>query len=246
MSICILDNDLIDTDAAPVWGSYAAMFELLLRGAGYQGAVHSFSARLGQYPSSFAHYEAVLLTGSRADSFSDEPWVVELRGRVTALLAQGQRLLGVCFGHQLIAHCLGARVARAPQGWGLGRTVYDWHGPEGVANSQGTLALLASHQDQVLQLPPGATLLASNSHCPIAAYAIGPQVLCVQAHPEFDERYSALLLGKRKAIFGEALYQERLSSLAQGHDGARFGAFMLRFIEQPAAAELAGSGGRTV
>lgn len=246
MPICILDNDLIDPDAARVWGSYAAMFERLLRGAGYQGAVDVFSARLGQYPPSFDNYEAVLLTGSRADSFSEEPWVVELRGRVSALLDRGQRLIGVCFGHQLIAHCLGARVARAPQGWGLGRTVYDWHGPEGVANSQGTLALLASHQDQVLELPPGATLLASNSHCPIAAYAIGPQVLCVQAHPEFDERYSALLLGKRKAIFGEATYHERLNSLAQGHDGARFGAFMLRFIEQPALAALARAGGQMV
>jgi GMP synthase-like glutamine amidotransferase len=232
MHICILDNDLIDPDGVPVWGSYAAMFEGLLRAAGYQGSIDVFSARQGHYPDSFDAYNAVLLTGSRADSFSDEPWVVDLRERVSALLAQGQRLIGVCFGHQLIAHCLGARVARAPQGWGVGRTVYDWHGPVEFADAQGTLALLASHQDQVFELPPGATLLASNAHCPIAAYAIDQQVLCVQPHPEFDERYCEFLLDKRRAMFGESVYHDRISSLNQGHDGARFGAFMLRFIEQ--------------
>ena len=232
MRICILDNDVIEPEGVPIWGSYAAMFEDLLRAAGYTGSIEAFSARLGQYPDSFDDYNAVLLTGSRADSFSDEPWVVELRGRVSALLAQGQRMIGVCFGHQLIAHCLGARVARAPQGWGLGRTVYDWHGPEEFAGAQGTLAFLASHQDQVCDLPAGATLLASQAHCPIAASAIGEQVLCVQPHPEFDERYCEFLLGKRRGIFGESLYKDRMSSLTQGHDGARFGAFMLRFIEQ--------------
>ena len=149
---------------------------------------------------------------------------------VSALLAQGQKLVGVCFGHQLIAHCLGARVERAAQGWGLGRTVYDWHGPDGIANPLGKLALLASHQDQVLELPEGATLLASNAHCPIAAYSISEQVLFVQPHPEFDARYAAFLLGKRRAMFGEAVYQDRLKTLEEGHDGIQFGAFMLQFI----------------
>ena len=91
---------------------------------------------------------------------------------------------------------------------------------------------MASHQDQVLELPAGARLLASNSHCPIAAYAMGQQVLCIQPHPEFDPEYSAFLLEKRRAQYGEMLYQEALSSLHFGHDGARMSHLMLRFIEQ--------------
>jgi GMP synthase-like glutamine amidotransferase len=91
---------------------------------------------------------------------------------------------------------------------------------------------LASHQDQVLELPAGARLLASNSHCPIAAYAMGQQVLCIQPHPEFDPEYSAFLLEKRRAQYGEVVYQEALSSLHFGHDGARMAHLMLRFIEQ--------------
>jgi GMP synthase-like glutamine amidotransferase len=107
MKLCILDNDDLDPAAVPIWGSYATMFERLLRDAGFQGDVEAFSARHAQYPDSFDAYDVVMLTGSRADAFSKEPWVVDLCSRVSALLEQKKRLIGVCFGHQLIAHCLG-------------------------------------------------------------------------------------------------------------------------------------------
>lgn len=231
MSLCILDNDVLDAAARPVWGSYGAMCERLLRGAGFDGEIRTYSARQGEYPPDWSAFDAVLLTGSRADAFGDEPWVQTLRTRVRERLDAGQRLLGVCFGHQLIAHCMGAPVGRAPQGWGQGRMVYEWQGPAGDVPG-GTLALYASHQDQVLALPPGATLLASSAHCPVAAYALGQQVMCVQPHPEFDAAYAAFLLDKRRGQMGEAVYQERLASLQQGHDGALFARLMLRFVQQ--------------
>ena len=230
MKLCILDNDVLDPAAAPIWGSYAAMFERLLRGVGFEGEVDVFSARHGQYPASFAPYEAVLLTGSRADAFSSEPWVLDLQACVTDLLAQQKKLIGVCFGHQLVAHCLGAKVARAAQGWGVGRTTYTWHEPGLFSDLPEQVSLLASHQDQVLALPPGARLLASNAHCPIAAYAIGQQVLCIQAHPEFEPEYSAFLLGKRRQAHGEALYQATLANLPGAHDGPRMARLMLTFM----------------
>ena len=241
MRICILDNDLIDPDGAPVWGSYAAMFEGLLRAAGYQGSIDAFSARQGHYPPSFDAYNAELLTGSRADSFSDEAWVVALRERVTRLLQDQHKLLGVCFGHQLIAHCLGAPVQRAPRGWRVGRQAYDWLGaPEhlGLAAGQAPqgpqvtqFALLASHQDQVLALPPGATLLATQADCPVAAYALGDQVFCIQPHPEFTPEVSAFLLDKRRALMGEPLYEQSMGSLSEPHDGLALARFMIRFVQ---------------
>ena len=172
---------------------------------------------------------SLLLTGSRADAFGDEPWVQTLREQVRQALARGQRLLGICFGHQLIAHVMGAPVGRAPQGWGRGCMDYEWLGAPDVA-AGGRLDLLASHQDQVLALPPGAQLLARNAHCPVAAYQVGQQVLCVQAHPEFDPDYSAYLLGRRRAQMDEAVYTERLQSLKRGHDGDRVGRLMVQFL----------------
>lgn len=236
MKLCILDNDELDPPMVLPYGSYAAMFERLLRAAGWQGEVEVFQTRRGQLPDAQAGHDAVLLTGSRADAFSDDGWVCALRRHVEALLHQGTPLVGVCFGHQLIAHCLGARVQRAPQGWGSGRMVYDWHAPHLLPPDgdavRTQVALLASHQDQVLTLPHGATLLASSEHCPVAGYALGEQVLCLQPHPEFDARYSAYLLGKRREHMGESHYAERLQSLAQAHEGPLMGALMARFMAQ--------------
>lgn len=241
MHLCILENDDLDPPLVPRYTRVAAMFEDLFAQAGYQGRIDTFSARHGHYPTSFEGYDAVLLTGSRADSFSDEAWVVALRERVTRLLQDQHKLLGVCFGHQLIAHCLGAPVQRAPRGWRVGRQAYDWLGaPEhlGLAAGQAPqgpqvtqFALLASHQDQVLALPPGATLLATQPDCPVAAYALGDQVFCIQPHPEFTPEMSAFLLNKRKSMLGEPLYAQSIGSLSEPHDGLALARFMIRFVQ---------------
>jgi GMP synthase-like glutamine amidotransferase len=235
MHLCILENDDLDPPLAQRYSRVAAMFERLFAQAGYKGRIDTFSARHGQYPVSFATYDAVLLTGSRADSFSDEPWVVTLREQVARLLQDQHKLLGVCFGHQLIAHCLGAPVQRAPRGWRVGRQAYDWLGaPEhlGLAPGQAAqVALLASHQDQVLALPPGATLLATQADCPVAAYALGDQVFCIQPHPEFTPEVSAFLLDKRRALMGEPLYEQSMGSLSEPHDGLALARFMIRFVQ---------------
>jgi GMP synthase-like glutamine amidotransferase len=238
MHLCILENDDLDPPLAQRYTRVASMFEDLFAQAGYQGRIDTFSARHGQYPASFAAYDAVLLTGSRADAFSDEPWVVALREQVARLLQDQHKLLGVCFGHQLIAHCLGAPVQRAPRGWRVGRQSYEWLGaPEhlGLVPAQAAqaaqVALLASHQDQVLALPPGATLLATQPDCPVAAYALGDQVFCIQPHPEFTPEVSAFLLDKRRALMGEPLYEQSMASLSEPHDGLALARFMVRFVQ---------------
>jgi GMP synthase-like glutamine amidotransferase len=208
------------------------MFVRLFRDAGAQWEFDVFHTPSGQYPESFDPYGAVVLTGSKADSFSDASWVVELRARVTGLLAQKKKMLGICFGHQLIALCLGAKVGRAPQGWGIGRMAYNWHANDMPLNTEdGHLALLVSHQDQVLELPENATLLASNAHCPIGAYALGEAVFCVQGHPEFVEDYSAFLMGRRRDALGEGLYTAGVNSLHHGHDGLKLARTMVAFVE---------------
>ena len=238
MHLCILENDDLDPPLAQRYTRVASMFEDLFAQAGYQGRIDTFSARHGQYPARFAIYDAVLLTGSRADAFSDEPWVVALREQVARLLQDQHKLLGVCFGHQLIAHCLGAPVQRAPRGWRVGRQSYEWLGaPEhlGLVPAQAAqaaqVALLASHQDQVLALPPGATLLATQPDCPVAAYALGDQVFCIQPHPEFTPEVSAFLLDKRRALMGEPLYEQSMASLSEPHDGLALARFMVRFVQ---------------
>lgn len=233
MKICILENDDLSPEVAPIHVRYGTMFERLFRNAGaadWQFDV--FHTPAMEYPDSFDSYDAVLLTGSKADSFSDEPWVVELRKRVTRLLEQKKKLLGICFGHQLIAICLGAKVGRAPQGWGVGRMSYDWHAVDlPLAPEDNKMSLLVSHRDQVLELPENAVLLASNAHCPVAGYAVGEEVFCVQGHPEFVPDYSEFLMTKRREILGEDLYGAGVKSLTQAHDGLHVARIMMAFVQ---------------
>ena len=231
LKVCILDNDHLDPAVADTYVSYGVMTEKMFAAAGVPWRFERFDTVRGHYPASFDDYDVVLLTGSKADSFSDEPWVKTLRDRLGELLAQRKKLLGICFGHQLIAHCLGAEVGRAPNGWGMGRMGYDWVGPVPLKAGTNALSLLASHQDQVRSLPAGATLQARSYFCPIAAYSIGDHVFCVQPHPEFIEAYSAYLLDKRRDKVGEERYAAAKADLALPHDGLAIARFMRDFVE---------------
>jgi len=231
--ICILDNDNLDPAVVESYVSYAAMMETMFAAAGVRWQFERFNTTRFEYPDTFDVYDAVLLTGSRADSYSDEPWVRTLRDRVGELLGQRKKLLGICFGHQLISLCLGAEVGPAPQGWGIGRMTYDWCGPAPLTPTHRapTVALLASHQDQVVTLPTGATLLARSEFCPIAAYQVADHVLCVQAHPEFTDDYSAYLLEKNRALVGEERHAQARADLGRPHDGLDVARFMRVFVE---------------
>ena len=232
MKLCILDNDILEGHLAERYTSFGELFIRLFQRVGADWQTEVFSTQLGQYPASFDAFDAVLLTGSRADSFSSEPWVVELRTRVTQLLAQRKKMVGVCFGHQLIALCLGAPVGRAPQGWGAGRMTYDWHRPDlphSAARTQ--IALLASHQDQVFELPPGATLVASSDFCPVASFTLGQEVFCIQPHPEFESSLSAYLLDKRRDLLGEERYQASMDSLQLEHEGEHIARLVVDFLD---------------
>ena len=237
--ICILDNDDLDPAVVDTYVSYGAMTEKMFDAAGVRWQFDRFNTPAGRYPDDFDAYDAVLLTGSKADAFSDEPWVRTLRARVTELLRQRKTLLGICFGHQLIAHCLGAQVGRAPQGWGMGRMRYDWIGAQPLkadaSDPPPSMTLLASHQDQVLTLPVGATLLARSDFCPIAAYTVDDHVFCIQPHPEFVEAYSAWLLEKRRDAVGAQRYATARADLALPHDGLDVARYMQQFVERRSA-----------
>ena len=236
MKLCILDNDILEGYLAETYGSFGALFRELFERAGARWETQVFHTQLGQYPKSFDDFDAVLLTGSRADSFSDEPWVVELRRRVTGLLIEHKKMVGVCFGHQLIALCLGAPVSRAPQGWGAGRMTYDWHRRDlPHSEDRAQISLLASHQDQVHQLPPGAQLVASSPFCPVASFTLGEHVFCIQPHPEFSEEISAFLMDKRRAVLGEEKYTASRESLVHGHEGEDIARLVVAFLEKQTA-----------
>ena len=210
--VALLEADHVDPPLRPIAGDYADMF------------VRSFGARAPELtfervdvvggaplPAVGAH-DAVLVTGSRHGVGDGLEWVDELSGFVRTAVDRAVPVVGICFGHQLIAHALGGQVARAGNGWGVGghdtsvHTTRDWMLP-----SVERFRLLMSHQDQVVDLPDDATVLAATSHAPIAAFEVGSAV-GFQGHPEFAPAYlDALLAGRIERIGATRVAQARAS-----------------------------------
>ncbi len=162
----------------------------------------------------------VVVTGSLASVTAPAPWMERI-GRW--LLAAGRRLpvLGVCFGHQLLAHALGARVERNPRGPEVGTREVALT-DEGrrdplFAGLESPLLVQESHEDHVPAPPPGATVLARNDHAPVQAFAYG-NIRAVQFHPEFDAARSRVLCAETREGLERArrgLGDEALASIRE-------------------------------
>lgn len=234
LRICILETDHIRPELVEQFTGYGAMFKALFKRQPVAAEFEVFNVVEGHYPPEDAAYDAYLVTGSKADSFGNDPWIETLKAFLLDRYKRGDKLLGVCFGHQLLALLLGGRAQRAEQGWGLGNHSYQLHAKAPwMTAHEGDLTLLISHQDQVTELPEGATVVASSEFCPYAAYQINDQVLCFQGHPEFVHDYSRALLDLRQQHLGEDVRQAALASLARDHDGATVAEWMMRFVATP-------------
>ena len=236
MRIAILQADTIHPALQSICQSYGLMFKQLLSKAAEQLALpltlEVFDVVQGEYPATES-FDAYLVTGSKADAFSDQDWVVALRQRVQNYYQQRKVLLGICFGHQLIAHALGGVTARSDKGWGVGCHTYQVQQfPSWWSGNSSQVRLLVSHQDQVQSLPESATLFLRSDFCPYAAFYIQQQVLCFQGHPEFTQAFAEGLLNTRLDRYSPSLVAEAKDSYVDGHDGALVAAAMLRFVQQ--------------
>ncbi|GJN19164.1 hypothetical protein PR202_gb06406 [Eleusine coracana subsp. coracana] len=157
----------------------------------------------GEFPAAedLARYDGFVITGSPFDAYGDAPWIRRLCLLVQALHAMRKRVLGVCFGHQLLCRALGGRVARSRTGWDVGvRKITLAHDIlEGFDNfSLGATDLedefgvplwnanlIEVHQDEVWEVPRGARVLAYSEKTRVEAFAVGEHAMGVQGHPEY-------------------------------------------------------------
>jgi GMP synthase-like glutamine amidotransferase len=136
-------------------------------------------------------------TGSRHSVYDDIDWVHGFASLVREIHAMNRPFVGVCFGHQMMGYALGGRVAKSRRGWGVGVHEFSITAAEPWMDPPlNPVAVLMSCQDQVEELPPGARVLASNDHCPVAIFRCGT-LLGIQGHPEWEPAYAAALLERR-------------------------------------------------
>jgi GMP synthase-like glutamine amidotransferase len=205
MKIGLLETGEVNPALSVAHGDYPSMFARLL--GRVDASIEFFTVRVvaGELPAGPEAADAWLVTGSRHGVYDDLPWIEPLKRFLLACVAARVPVVGICFGHQILAEALGGRAEKSDRGWGLGVMDYELvYRPGWLVDVPGRFAANAVHQDQVVALPPGATVLARSAHCPYAALAYGdpenPDALTLQPHPEFDDRYMDDLLAHRAGV----------------------------------------------
>jgi GMP synthase (glutamine-hydrolysing) len=182
-------------------GDFDRMFLDLLAEPGQTWEVHDVEH--GRFPPDAAVYDGFVLTGSSASAYDDLPWIGALLDLVRAGHERGQALLGICFGHQVLAQALGGEVRPNPLGWDVGvrelRLLPDAARVAGLAGAPRPLRVLELHGDAVVRVPPGAVTLACSDLTACEAFALGPRTLGLQGHPEFESDTIRVALAKLHA-----------------------------------------------
>ena len=233
MRIGILNTDTLKTEFDTKYGQYPAMFRNVLLQADPNIQIHSYEVQFGDYPATLDECDAYLITGSKVSAYDDIPWINELKIFVRALHQHQKKLIGICFGHQLIAEALGGKVQRSKGGWHVGvhrATLKKNTVLFGSTNQE--FNLIYNHQDQVLEIPQESNLLASCKNCPVAMLAIKDHILSFQGHVEFNVAYAIDLLKMRRSILGEDTYLKACNSLKEKTENAKVTDWILKFLKK--------------
>lgn len=232
MRIGILETGKPDPDVISKYGSYAEMFQRLFLAVDDQLQFNVYQVTEGQYPENVDECDAYLITGSKFSVYDAESWIIELQDYVISLHGRRKKLIGICFGHQIIAHALGGLAQKSEKGWGVGNTISYIEGETTwKPDDSKTYSLLMSHQDQVVKLPANAILIASSMHCVNDSFQIANHILTFQGHPEFSEDYLKYSMNKRRDLIGEETYHKAMDSLKRSHEGQLVAQWLVKFIK---------------
>ncbi len=210
MKIGILQTGQAPEPVRSQTGDYPVLFERLLAGHGFRFATWHVEAMV--FPDSPRAADGWLITGSRHGVYEDHPFIAPLEEFIRDALAAQMPVVGICFGHQIMAQALGGRVAQFAGGWAVGAQDYAFEGQ--------SVRLNAWHRDQVIMPPEGARTIARHPFCAHAALTFGETGLSVQAHPEFDDGFIQGLIETR----GRGLVPEPLLAEAEARKGGASGA----------------------
>jgi len=225
MKIGILETGSPPGKLAEQFGDYPAMFSRLL---GPEFEVQSFDLQAGELPSDSDAYPAYLITGSPAGVYEMLPWIDPLCSFIRS--AGNSRMVGVCFGHQVMAEALGGRVEKSDKGWGAGLHRYEVIRREPWMDGEDSVAIPASHQDQVVVQPPHTDVIARSGFTPYAALAwTNRPSISFQFHPEFSPEFAKALIEKRYDIVPEP--DAAIASLDAPNDNARVAGWIRRFLK---------------
>ncbi|KAF2458934.1 class I glutamine amidotransferase-like protein [Lineolata rhizophorae] len=245
LRVAVLECDTPLDKTRHKYGGYGGVFEALLKaGADHLGRPEDVSSKKGleitkwnvvdedKYPA-LEDVDAVLLTGSKHNAFEDHPWILRLVEYTKTVLGQDRvRIIGACFGHQIVGRALGAKVDRSEVGWEISCCAMDLteKGKELFGRDQ--LQLYQLHRDIVYEYPPGVEPLGSSAKCAVQGMYQKGRLITVQGHPEFTKDIMMELFEVRHdmGILDDVIFGDAMSRVGHAHDGVVVSAAFLKFL----------------
>jgi GMP synthase-like glutamine amidotransferase len=231
MKLGILLCDQVSPGLAVKHGQYPEMFMNFLEPADRTIEFTVYNVVQNEFPKSVHEVDAYLISGSRYSVYDNSLWIDQLEAFVRTLHLEQKKLIGICFGHQMVAQALGGRVIKSPKGWGVGMSqnrVYkhkEWMSPRVEQFN-----ILVSHQDQVVELPTGTELLAGSDFCPNYLMQIDSHILTIQGHPEFTKEYCKDLMISREDNVSESEFRIAMQSLELQEDDQLISQWIIQFL----------------
>jgi GMP synthase-like glutamine amidotransferase len=224
MKLAILETGYPPGNLADRFGTYPAMYEKLL-GPGFE--IESFDVQAGKLPSDASAHHAYLISGSPAGVHDPLPWIDPLMRFIRS--AKGSKMVGICFGHQVMAEALGGHVEKSDKGWGAGLHHYRVERTEPWMSPVDRIAIPASHQDQVVVQPPNTDVVAASPFTPFAALAWTDRpAISFQFHPEFSPAFARALIERRYDDVTDP--DPAIASLDAPNDNALVGGWIRNFL----------------
>ena len=242
IKIGILEAGRSKPDLLERHGSFPAMFERFLGAADPTFRFCTYAVFDEEFPDTPQDCDAWLITGSRYSVYEQLPWIEQLKTFTAGCYAEAVPVVGICFGHQILAEALGGEVQQSKQGWGLGVHYYDTYiRPVWMSSAPERFAVNAVHQDQIVRLPCDAQVIAGSAFCPYAVIAYPGNAISFQAHPEFSSAFVRDLLQWRRGTgFPEEAVDAALKTLTQPLDSPDIVHWIVNFLQQTTAVSESG------
>jgi GMP synthase-like glutamine amidotransferase len=233
VKLTIIQTGEVPEPLRPRFGPYAPMFHRMFAREGW--AFETVRIAEGEPFPDAGKLDAIVITGSSAGVYDNHlTWMEPLRVFVREAYATATPMLGVCFGHQIMADALGGDVRKSEKGWGLGRHVYGVTArPDFLGGNLPEFAIACSHQDQVIVPPKDATVFLSSEFTPNAGLVYGNgHAMSVQPHPEFADDYAVALAEMRRGKTTDENIARAVASIARPSDSAELSEYLGTFLKR--------------
>jgi len=234
MKLTIIQTGEVPLPLRGRFGPYRSMFETMFDRTGLGFSYDMVAASDGEPLPDAGSHEGIVLTGSPAGVYEDHSWLEPLRSFIRDAYAMRTPMLGICFGHQIMADALGGEVRKSEKGWGLGRHTYTVRQRPGFMRAApGSLAIACSHQDQVITPPSEADVILGSDFTPNAglSYRTGA-ALSFQPHPEFGDDYALALAELRRGKAPDNVVETAISSIATPSHSADVAFYIGQFFKE--------------